>query len=68
MNWASTDSPWGKTVTENLFGLHVKAIKTVVFHFVNFCLAIVGLTAFFCIQARLYSGASQKNHDSSSTR
>ena len=45
MNWASTDSPWDKTVTENIFGLHVKAIKTIVFLVVNFCSAIVGLTA-----------------------
>ena len=55
---ALIDSLWGI----NHFGLHVNAIVTIVFRRVSFFLPFDGFLAFFFVQNRLFSLASQLNH------
>ena len=58
--------PLGIIDTENLFGLHVKATKLIVFLFVSLDLTFVGFTALLPIQTLPLQVCYHKNHNSSS--
>ena len=56
--------PLGIIYTQNLFGLHVKATKLIVFLFVSLDLTFVGFTALLLIQTLPLQVCDHKNHDS----